>query len=57
MKPEPTVRKLAATFYEVNWIKRVKDTIKVTGGGFSLSESEKERFKNFLFDRMCSGYV
>ncbi|GFT58241.1 hypothetical protein NPIL_68191, partial [Nephila pilipes] len=57
MKPEPTVRKLAATFYEVNWIKRVKDTIKVTGGGFSLTESEKERFKKILFDRMCCGYV
>ncbi|GFS76628.1 hypothetical protein NPIL_80711 [Nephila pilipes] len=47
LEPEPTVRKLAAIFYEVNWIKRVKDTIKVIGEGFSLTESEKERFKKF----------
>ncbi|GFS52259.1 hypothetical protein NPIL_234191 [Nephila pilipes] len=47
MEPEPTASKLAATFYEINWINRVKDCINVTGDGFSLTESERELFETF----------
>ncbi|GFS76626.1 hypothetical protein NPIL_80701 [Nephila pilipes] len=47
LEPEPTTIKLATTFYEVNWIKRVNDTVNVKGEGFSLNESEKVLFKKF----------
>ncbi|GFT98266.1 hypothetical protein NPIL_13841 [Nephila pilipes] len=56
MESEPTGSKLNPTFYEENWLNYVKNSVNITGDGFSLTESERELFKKF-YSPECVGDI